>query len=1259
MHYKAGSVVNITPEACVSLAAEARIDACCDRFEDAWPSETRLSIEAVLCSAECRDERRLLLKRLIEVELELRTRVGGISHFSDYAARFPGDDEVIRSVFDQLPSGTLPDETRQMSEIQKTWPTDSSGKELGAAAEAAVLPVRIGRFEILSILGRGGFGVVYKARDPELNREVAVKIPNQRALLAPVQLQRFRREARAAAAISHPSICPVYEIGDLDGCPFIVMACVSGEPLSSKLQRGQTLTLKLSVELVSRIAEALELAHRHGVIHRDLKPSNIMIQTTGEPVVTDFGLACMEESEEATITTEGDVLGSPAYMSPEQARGLTKRIGPTSDIYSLGVILFELLSGQRPFQGSVREVISQLNSVKDPPRLAKVVPEIDPQLDSICAKAMAVDPDQRFASAADFSAAMKDWLQRSEARTSPKKHTTRTAALVALATSLLLIAAAAIYVLTDQGWLEIESHDEDVRIEITRGGREVALIDTRTNSQVRLKSGQYELALRGEKNGVQLSKTQFVMTRGDRQIVTVRPVNSPPAKPTPELPKVKLPANDLAPPSESPPQKNDKKKEEGKEEKPKAPADPSAPNTARQREAREVWSPIKALVEEQFAADPSSPAAANVRWRVVQFARLYGDTPEAVEALNVIARFRWPADLLRREDIPQVELEAAGFGAAAATPAELVAILGDSRWKQWKGVSAVASTRDGRRGASAGEDGVAMVWDAETGRPLHWMVDHMAPVRAVAFSPDDTILATASDDRTIRLWDVASGKLHQTLRGHTGAVLSVAFDPLGKRLASASLDGTIILWDMNGDELRSIRAPGAVSCVAFSPSGQQLAAGGEHHHLRLWNPNTGDQLADVGGHKEWVTCVAFSADGALLGSGDGQGTAQIWNVAEQRLERRLEPTPRGSITTIAFDSEGNHVAVGTALWHIHTYAIATGKLVSSREFHAVATAVTESPQRRVWLSGWLNHWIVLSDKENGKILNADAGPVLAADMNWDGSCVVGSNREKELLTMWRLAEPNAPQPLLDPSQWDTAVAFAPDGQRLVSGGGNWTPKLWDVLERRFLRTFGRHEQWIDGAGYHPSGTRMATGGFDQTARIWDTASGECLHTLRGHTGVVHDIRFSHDGRWLATASFDHSAKIWDATTGELRTTFAGHPAIVTAATFSPDGQLLATASQASVWIRSLRDGKVVHKLDGHANVAYDADFSPNGRWLASAGGDGTVRVWDYRAGSERQVIRLHPRAGIIHTVRFTPDGRHLWTRNGNGTLYVLRLDLPL
>jgi serine/threonine protein kinase/formylglycine-generating enzyme required for sulfatase activity len=271
------------------------------------------------------------------------------------------------------------------------------------------LPSPFGRYEIVRVLGRGGMGAVYLARDSQLDRLVALKVPHREVAQNPEVRERFLREARAAAKFHHPNFCPIFDIGEVDGIPYLTMAYIEGGTLASKIKRGQPWEPRKAAKVIRQLAVALAEAHRQGIVHRDLKPANVMIDARGGLVLMDFGLARQFESDDATLTAAGAILGTPSYMPPEQAEGNIKAIGPRSDLYSLGVILYELLAGLRPFEGPVTKVLGMIVFVEPTPPSAHRS-GLDPRLEAICLKAMEKKPDNRHASMDEFAAALTRFL---------------------------------------------------------------------------------------------------------------------------------------------------------------------------------------------------------------------------------------------------------------------------------------------------------------------------------------------------------------------------------------------------------------------------------------------------------------------------------------------------------------------------------------------------------------------------------------------------------------------------------------------------------------------------------------------------------------------------------------------------------------------------------------------------------------------------------------------------------------------------------
>jgi predicted Ser/Thr protein kinase len=317
------------------------------------------------------------------------------------------DDDSLRSAGVDAPSadGVQPPQTLPFVGASLVVTIDQASR-VNADLSPTSLPQassRLGRYELVRELGRGGMSAVYLAYDSQLERQVALKVPLGTAL-ANEGRSRFFREARAAAKLRHPNICPVYDVAEVDGVTFFTMAFIEGESLAARARRT-ALSAGEATSIVRTLALAMQDAHEQGVIHRDLKPANVLLDASGRPIITDFGLARSAVDDTAHLTQDGQLLGTPAYMPPEQMRGDVQAMGPWSDQYSLGMILYELLAGRLPFTGSLATLIAAcLNDAPPPP--SQFRPNMPPGLDAICLRVLAKNPAQRFGSMAEFATAL-------------------------------------------------------------------------------------------------------------------------------------------------------------------------------------------------------------------------------------------------------------------------------------------------------------------------------------------------------------------------------------------------------------------------------------------------------------------------------------------------------------------------------------------------------------------------------------------------------------------------------------------------------------------------------------------------------------------------------------------------------------------------------------------------------------------------------------------------------------------------------------
>lgn len=425
-------------------------------------------------------------------------------------------------------------------------------------------------------------GAVYLADDTQLGRQVALKLPSFGASESPQRIERFVREARASAALLHPHICTVFDAGQINGRSFISMAYIDGKPLDSVIDPDSPMPEARAAELVRKIANGLGHAHAKGIVHRDLKPANAMLTAEGEPVVMDFGLAkrvAETDANEARLTRDGAVIGTPAYMAPEQVRGEAERIGPATDVYALGVMLFEMLSGQTPYQGPLGVVLGQILSAPVPP-LEEVRPGVDPKLAAICKKAMAKEPAERFKDMSSFAAALDRYLnpskppsvtlpppvpvkspfdqledndtevashpaRRSSTRNIRRGKGQRSASRLpwvvggAIALLALICTLVVLVVRTKHGDVVIELSDPSAKVQVVVDGEQVELAGL--ERPLKLTAGEHGLTVTSP--DFETITQKFTVKKGEKEIVkvTLKPKAAPIAKVEPKKSKEKEP----------------------------------------------------------------------------------------------------------------------------------------------------------------------------------------------------------------------------------------------------------------------------------------------------------------------------------------------------------------------------------------------------------------------------------------------------------------------------------------------------------------------------------------------------------------------------------------------------------------------------------------------------------------------------------------------------------------------------------------------
>ncbi len=394
------NVPNFPPDPTLSLTGEKLVDQLCDTFEREWKRGERPRIEDRISGIHGSAQEHLL-RELVAVEVEMRRALGENPEPSEYESRFPGHAATIERAFvSAVAQRNAPEST-----VAAAGDTSERATGAGAGSGSSDWPSHIGRYEILRILGKGGFAVVYLARDPQLDRLVALKMILAGANAPPEVLDRFQIEAQSIAHLNHPNIVNIYEVGVADGLPYLALEFVEGGSLVTRDPRPP----RSCAETLETLAKAIQFAHDHSIVHRDLKPANVLVTPDGVPKVSDFGLAKRLESDSGR-TVSGSVFGTPSFMAPEQARGENSQVGPPADVYALGAILYDQLTGRPPFVGTNTLDTLKMVCSAEPVAPSELVAHVPRDLETIRLKCPGKEPPKRYETAAALADDVRRFL---------------------------------------------------------------------------------------------------------------------------------------------------------------------------------------------------------------------------------------------------------------------------------------------------------------------------------------------------------------------------------------------------------------------------------------------------------------------------------------------------------------------------------------------------------------------------------------------------------------------------------------------------------------------------------------------------------------------------------------------------------------------------------------------------------------------------------------------------------------------------------
>jgi len=1082
--------------------------------------------------------------------------------------------------------------------METTAPTFDGAAEAGSYRTDSTLEagVMLGHYKITRLLGEGGMGAVYEAEQEQPRRTVALKVIRP-GLASPQLLRRFEQEAQALGRLQHVGIAQIYEAGTADTGrglqPYFAMEFIRGTTLLDYATERK-LHFRERLEIMAKVADAVHHAHQRGLIHRDLKPGNILVDEAGQPKILDFGVARATDSDsQATMQTDiGQLVGTLAYMSPEQVVADPLELDTRSDVYALGVILYELLAGRMPYEISkkLHETIQAIRE-QDAARLSSVNRNFRGDIETIVAKALEKDKTRRYGSAAELAADIGRYLKDEPIVARPPSATYQlqkfarrhTALVVGIAAVFVVLVAG---VVTSTWQANVARRERNLARVAEQSAREAEALATSEQKRAVTAEGQ----ARQERD-----RAVSEQNRADTEAETARMQRLLTIWQTLSRESVRDSASRVD--------------------------DDRTALLARQALLFNARTPdhaqylVETALQQASRLDPMihipgpnhTGAVFGVAFSSDGERLASASADKTVQVWDLRSPSAAPLVLTGHDgNVYAVTFSSDGSRLASASADKFVRVWDlktpNAAPLRFQGPQAalvsLTFSRDGSQLAAAGLDKTVRIWNLRNSNsPPAVFEGHEGGVNAVAFSTDGSRIASASDDKTVRLWNARDSKaVPQIFRGHDSGVTSLAFSSDGSRLATGSADRTTRIWNVQNPSASPLIFRGhdsAVLAVAFSSDGMKIASAGKDQVVRVWDArNTavapkvvGSSQGASGISPDVVNAIVFSSDLSRLATAGEDKVVRVFDLRSSATQPVLLPGPQG---TARFGSDNVH------------------SLAYSADGLRLASASRDNTVRV---------WDLRNPDMSPTVLQGQQGAVAALAFARDGTHMISVGVDRSVRE-WDMKNPGAAPKLVMGPQGDIrsgVVAFSPGSLLLVTQARDNVIRFWDSLRDAQPAVLKGQQSPVATFAFSNDGTRLASSGLDNKVRLWDLRKPDVpAVVLEGQQGAVLSIAFSRDGAQLATGGGDRSVRVWNLRRLEQRPEiFQGPESVINSVAFSPDGLRLAAGGVDRVvrmWDLRTPEAPPV-RFDGHESDILSVVFSPDGSRLAAGGFDGSVRAW--------------------------------------------------